>query len=57
MDVIYSKKNCPGCVQLKAKYDAQGKEYKEVVIGEDITLEQFLAFFPEARTVPFVVKD
>lgn len=54
MDVIYSKPNCPGCEALKAKYKAQGKEYREVVIGKDIPLDRFLDLFPTVKSVPFV---
>lgn len=57
MDIIYSKPNCPACDRLKFKYKQEGKEYREVVIGEDITVEQFLAFFPDARFVPYVIKE
>lgn len=57
MKTIYSKPNCPGCVQLKKQYDQQGVEYREVVIGRDVLLEDFIEAFPTVKTVPFVVED
>lgn len=59
MKIVYSKQNCPACVQLKAKFKAEGIEFKEVMIGKDITKEEFFEVFPEVRSVPFVaeIKD
>lgn len=54
--LIYSTPVCPGCKQLKAQYDAQGKPYTEIVIGRDISLEEFKATFPGVKQVPFVVE-
>lgn len=54
--IIYTTQNCPGCKQLKAQYDAQGKSYQEVVIGKGISREEFAQTFPGVRTVPFVVE-
>lgn len=54
MKVVYTTTNCPACVQLKAKYKAEGIEFKEVVIGKDISKEEFFDVFPEIRSVPFV---
>ena len=56
MITVYTTTNCPGCKQLKAQYDAQGKAYTEVVIGEDISREDFGKAFPGVRQVPFVVE-
>jgi glutaredoxin len=59
MKIVYSTLNCPACVQLKAKFKAEGIEFKEVVIGKDISKEEFFDVFPEIRSVPFVteIKD
>lgn len=54
--LIYTTLTCPGCQQLKAQYQQQGKPYTEVVIGRDISREEFAATFPGVRTVPFVVE-
>lgn len=55
MKVVYTKDNCSGCVALKASLVKAGEPFKEVNIGRDITLEEFLEKFPGIRTVPFVV--
>lgn len=57
MKTVYTKKNCPGCVQLKAKLDASGEQYETIEIGKDITLEEFLGKYPDVKTVPFVVES
>ncbi len=56
LTTIYTTLNCPGCKQLKARYDAQGRSYTEVVIGRDIDREAFQEAFPGVRQVPFVVE-
>lgn len=56
-DIIYSQPNCPGCVQLKKKYEQEGKPYTEIIIGKDISVSEFREQFPTVRTVPFVVPD
>jgi glutaredoxin len=53
--IVYSKPNCPGCVTLKDKLKAEGTEFTEVVIGKDLTVEEFIERFPTVRTVPYVV--
>jgi len=50
--IVYSKTNCPGCVTLKNKLKAEGKEFVEVVLGQDMSIEAFKERFPEVRSVP-----
>lgn len=52
MIVIYSKENCPFCVQ--AIQLAEAKEIKHTImkIGVDISTDDFHNMFPNARTVP-----
>lgn len=54
---VYSKDNCPACVQLKARLTKEGIEFKEVKIGRDITVEAFKEQYPLVRQVPFVVTE
>jgi hypothetical protein len=56
MKRLYSKPNCPGCVKLKAEYNRLGIPFVEVVIGRDISLEQFKIEHPWVKSVPFVVE-
>ena len=53
--IIYSTRTCPACVRLKAEYKRNHQEYNEIVIGVDITLEDFQKKFPGVKTVPHVV--
>ncbi len=57
MKVVYTQTNCPGCVTLKAQLAKAGEPFKEMLIGRDITREEFMAKFPTVRTVPYVVDD
>lgn len=50
--IVYSQPNCPGCVTLKNKLKAEGKEFVEVVLGQDMSIEAFKEKFPEVRSVP-----
>ena len=53
--VVYSKPNCPGCTQVKDRLTREGKEWREVVLGEDLSVDEFFKLYPEVRSVPFVV--
>lgn len=53
--IIYSKYNCPYCVQAKKLIESKGHRYKEINIGTDITREKFVSTFPDVMTVPFVI--
>lgn len=55
--LVYTKDNCPACVQLKARLTKEGTEFTEVKIGRDITVEAFKEKFPNVRMVPHVVTE
>ena len=57
MITVYTKDNCPACVSLKATLTQEGKPFKEINIGRDITREAFMSKFPHVRTVPFKVTE
>lgn len=52
---IFSKPDCPYCVQAKQLLDNKGYTYAEFVIGEDMTKEEFVEAFPKVKTVPFII--
>lgn len=55
--IIYSRPHCTFCDQAKSLIESKGHTYQEVIIGENITKEEFLEMFPGQRTVPVVILD
>jgi glutaredoxin len=55
--VIYTKPSCSYCVAAKKLLQFQNILYHEIVIGEDITREEFLDIIPSAKTVPQIIID
>ncbi len=50
--IVWSKDNCPYCVQAKTLLTQKGIEFEERKIGDGWTKEQLLEAVPNARTVP-----
>lgn len=55
--LVWSKDNCPYCVQAKALLSQKGIAYEERKIGDGWTKEQLLEAVPNARTVPQIFLD
>jgi glutaredoxin 3 len=55
--IVWSKDQCPFCVQAKALLDSKGIEYEERNIMHDWTKEQLLEAIPTARTLPQILVD
>lgn len=55
MITVYTKDNCPACVSLKTDLNRAKEPFVEVNVGRDITREDFLAMFPQVRSMPHVV--
>lgn len=55
--IVWSKTNCPYCVQAKNLLAQKGIEYEERIIGEGYTKEQLLESVPGARSVPQIFLD
>lgn len=53
--VVYSKENCPACTALKARLTKEGESFTEIMVGKDITREEFLEKFPQVRQMPHLV--
>ena len=53
--VVYSKENCPACTALKARLTKDGESFTEIMVGVDITREEFLEKFPQVRMMPHLV--
>jgi glutaredoxin 3 len=56
MVTVYSKNNCPFCVQAKNLLKLKGVEYTEVKIDEDLSAKDFI-LSEGHRTVPQLYKD
>jgi glutaredoxin len=56
---VYSKPNCPYCTRAKQTLSDKGISYRELMVGEDISRDEFYALFgnPERLTVPQIFKD
>ena len=55
--IVWSKDQCPFCVQAKALLDSKGIEYEERNVSKDWTKEQLLEAVPTARTLPQIFLD
>lgn len=53
--IVWSKDQCPYCVQAKALLESRGIEYEERNITHDWTKEQLLEAVPTARTLPQII--
>jgi glutaredoxin 3 len=56
MVTVYSKNNCPFCVQAKNLLKLKGVEYTEIKIDEDSSAKEFV-LTEGHRTVPQIYKD
>jgi len=54
---IYTKQSCTYCMQAKILLKGLGIEFTESRIGNNITRDEFVEKFPDARTVPHIVID
>lgn len=65
MITVYSKENCPQCVQAKQYLTLRGQEFQEIQVAYPTTvkvdgklyidLEEFKAKYPLVRAMPFIV--
>ena len=55
--IVWSKDQCPFCVQAKALQESKGIEYEERNVSKDWTKEQLLEAVPTARTLPQIFLD
>ena len=56
--IVWSKDQCPYCIQAKALLDSKGIEYEERnIMHGTYTKEQLLEAVPTARTLPQIFLD
>ena len=54
---IYSKPQCPYCIQAKALAESKGYDLIYKMLDEDFSREQLFETFPTARTFPQIIVD
>ena len=54
---IYSKPQCPFCVQAKALAERKGYDLTYKMLDEDFDREALMETFPGARTFPQIIVD
>ena len=55
--IVWSKENCPYCLQAKGLLKQKGIKFEERNVSKDWTREQLLAAVPNARTLPQIFLD
>jgi glutaredoxin 3 len=50
--LIWSKSDCPYCINAKLLLESKGIEYEEKIIGQGYTKQDLLDAIPSAKTVP-----
>lgn len=54
---IYTRSECPLCETAKKMMLESGVQFKEYMLGVNITRDEVLKRFPEAKKVPIIVVD
>lgn len=53
--VVFTKPGCVHCVNAKQFISLHGDTYDEIIIGTDITREQFMEKHEGVRTLPYIL--
>lgn len=56
-NIVYTKDNCPYCVKAKTLLTIKNIPFSEVKLGVDMQREDFIAMFPEQKTVPLIIMN
>jgi glutaredoxin len=54
---VYTKPDCPLCETAKRMLNEKKLAFNEIVIGRDITRDEVLERFPDARVAPVICLD
>lgn len=54
---VYTKPNCPNCLQAKMLLSRTGKTFEMIEIGKDCTVADLKALVPNATSVPQIFKN
>ena len=55
--IIYSKPSCGRCSQAKQLLEMEQLQFEYLTLGTHYSLQEFMELFPNARTLPMIVKD
>jgi len=55
--VIYSIPGCSYCTKMKQLMEKAEVEYQQVIVGKDITNEDFKSKYPEVGSFPYTLID
>lgn len=53
--IIYTKDNCPYCINAKHLLVTKSLPYTEIRVGRDITRDELLELYPQIKTVPVII--
>lgn len=54
---VYSKENCAYCLAAKNTLRRKNVQFKDILIGRDITREDVQEKFPQMKSTPIIVHD
>lgn len=55
--IVYKTNGCGYCVKIDELMERANLEYNSILVGRDITKEEFLNLCPEAKGYPHVIID
>lgn len=55
--VVYSMPQCGYCVDAKLLLNEKNVDFEEVVLGEDMSVQDFAKQYPGINTVPFILHN
>jgi len=54
---LITRDNCAYCIESKKLLEVNGKNYRELVIGRDISREEVMSKYPDRKVLPIVIQD
>lgn len=54
---LYTKPSCPHCIHAKNLLRSTDREYVEIVVGVDCTVEELKDLVPGVKTVPQIFDE
>jgi glutaredoxin 1 len=57
MITVYGKHGCGYCVKAKNLLESKKIPFTYLTLGEDVGINEFVAQYPEIRSVPFIINN